>query len=45
MHEFVVKEIQKISNDTPPIEMQEKWENAHKEYVEKSAWIRQMLVM
>ena len=27
------------------VEMMEKWEKAHKEYVEKVAWIRQMLNM
>ena len=45
-HEFAIKEIHKISNVyTAPSDMQEKWEKSHKEYVEKSAWIRQMLSM
>lgn len=45
-HEWAVKEIEEISRVyTPPIEMQEKWDKAHKEYVEKVAWIRQMLSM
>ena len=29
----------------PSEEMLEKWEKAHKEYVEKVAWIKQMLSM
>lgn len=43
-HEWAVKEIEEISKVyTPPVEMQEEWEKAHKEYVEKVAWIKQML--
>jgi vacuolar-type H+-ATPase subunit D/Vma8 len=46
VHEFAVNEIENISKVyTPPIEMQKKWEESHKEYVEKAAWIRQMLSM
>lgn len=46
LHEWAVKEIEDVSRVyTPPIEMQEKWDKAHKEYVEKVAWIRQMLSM
>ena len=45
-HEWAVKEIEQISKVfTPPVEMQEAWDKAHKEYVEKVAWIRQMLSM
>ena len=45
-HEWAVKEIEEISKVyTAPIEMQEAWEKAHKEYVEKVAWIKQMLAM
>lgn len=29
----------------PPVEMQEKWSRSHANYVEKSAWIKQMLSM
>lgn len=29
----------------PPTEMMDKWEKDHKKYVEKSAWIKQMLSM
>ena len=44
IHEFAVKEIEEISKVyTPPVEMLEKWELAHKKYVEEVAWIKQML--
>lgn len=29
----------------PPADMQEKWEKAHKEYVENVAWVKQMLLL
>lgn len=46
IHEWAVKEIDEISKVyTAPVEMQEAWEKAHKEYVEKVAWIKQMLTM
>jgi hypothetical protein len=46
IHEWAVAEIQEISKVyTPPVDMQEKWDKAHKEYVEKVAWIKQMLAM
>lgn len=46
IHEWVVKEIDEISKVyTAPVEMMEKWQKAHKEYVEKVAWIKQMLAM
>ena len=46
IHEWAVKEIEDISKVyTPPIEMLEKWEHEHKHYVEKVAWIKQMLAM
>lgn len=45
-HEWAVAEIQEISKVfTPPVAMEEKWDKAHKEYVEKVAWIKQMLAM
>ena len=45
-HENAVKAIDEISKVyTPPVEMVEKWEKSHKEYVEKAAWIKQMLAM
>ena len=46
VHEMAVKEIDKLSKVyTPPAEMLEKWEKAHKDYVEKVAWVKQMLAM
>lgn len=46
LHEWAVSEISAISKVyTPPAEMQEKWDKAHVQYVEKAAWIRQMLSM
>ena len=45
-HEWAVKEIEELSKIyTPPVEMEEKWEKSHKEYVEKVAWIKQMLTI
>ena len=45
-HEWAVKKIDELSKIyTPPAGMQEEWDKAHKEYVEKVAWIRQMLSM
>jgi predicted translin family RNA/ssDNA-binding protein len=45
-HEWATKEIAKISSVyDAPMDMMEKWEKSHKEYVEKVAWIRQMLSM
>ena len=38
-----IKELQAVY--TPPQEMIEKWDADHKKYIEKSAWIRQMLAM
>lgn len=45
-HEWAAAEIDKISKVfKPPVEMQEKWDKAHATYVEKVAWVRQMLSM
>lgn len=45
-HEWAVMAIEEISKVfTAPVDMQEKWEKAHKEYVEKVAWVKQMLAM
>ena len=45
-HEWAVKKVGELAKlYTPPVEMQEKWDKSHKEYVEKVAWIRQMLAM
>ena len=44
IHEWVVKEIEEISKVyTAPEDMLEKWKKSHKEYVDKAAWIKQML--
>lgn len=45
-HEMATKTIEKLkSHITPPEEMLERWEKAHKEYVEDAAWIKQMLAL
>ena len=46
LHDRVVEEIaelRKVYN--PPQEMLEKWNADHKKYIEKAAWIKQMLTM
>ena len=46
LHERAVAEIDELSKVyTPPTEMMEKWEHSHKEFIEKVAWIKQMLTM
>jgi hypothetical protein len=46
IHEWAVETITEVSKVfKAPTEMEEKWEKAHKEYVEKVAWIKQMLAM
>lgn len=46
IHDRAIMEIEELSKVyTPPAEMQEKWDKSHKEYVEKVAWIKQMLSM
>lgn len=46
IHELTVAEIELLQRAfTPPVEMEEKWEKAHKVYIEKTAWIKQMLGM
>jgi hypothetical protein len=46
IHEWAVKDIEEISKVyTPPVDMLEKWEKAHKTYVEEAALVRQMLSM
>lgn len=39
----VIEELRKVY--TPPEEMLEKWEHEHREYIEKTAWLKQMLAM
>ena len=47
IHEFAAQDIEKLKSVYPdvPQEMMEKWEKSHKEYVERVAWVRQMLSM
>ena len=46
LHTWAVEEVEELSKVyTPPPDMMEKWEKAHKEYVSKAAWIRQMLAL
>ena len=46
IHERVVDEIEELRKTyTPPQEMLDKWDSDHKKYIEKAAWIRQMLSM
>lgn len=46
LHRFAVEEIESINTVfTAPAEMQDKWNESHTKYVERSAWIRQMLSM
>lgn len=45
-HELATKEIEQLSQTfTPPVEMLDKWEHEHKEYVERAAKIKMMLSM
>ena len=46
IHERAVTEIEELRKVyTPPEGMLEKWDSEHKKYVEKAAWVRQMLAM
>ena len=46
IHDRVVLDIEELRKIyTPPAEMMEKWDADHKKYIEKAAWIRQMLSM
>lgn len=46
IHDRVVMEIDNLRKVyTPPQEMMEKWDADHKKYIEKAAWIKQMLAM
>lgn len=46
IHELAQKEIDELSSVfVPPQEMQEKWSECHTKYVEKAAWVKQMLEM
>lgn len=46
LHDRAVEEIEELRKVmTPPEEMLQKWESAHREYIEKAAWVKQMLAM
>lgn len=46
LHSFLVEDIELLKKTyTPPEEMQEKWNKEHRCYIEKKAWIKQMLSM
>ena len=46
LHDLAMQEIETLSKVyTPPFEMQKKWDEKHKEYVENSAWVKQMLTL
>lgn len=46
IHERAVMEIQELREVyTPPQNMLDKWEKDHAKYIEKAAWIKQMLAM
>lgn len=46
IHEMAVAEIAEVSKVfKAPMAMEEAWEHAHKAYVERAAWVKQMLAM
>ena len=46
IHELIVEEIEKLRKVYQPSqEMLDKWDKAHIEYVDKAAWIKQMLTL
>ena len=46
IHERAVTEIDELREVyTPPQKMLDKWEKDHNKYIEKAAWIKQMLSM
>ena len=46
IHDLATQEIAQLNTVfTAPAEMQEAWDKSHVEYVEKEAWIKQMLAM
>lgn len=46
IHDMATLEIDELSRVfKAPVEMQEAWDTSHKHYVEKEAWIKQMLAM
>ena len=47
LHEMAAQDIQKLKSVYPdvPQDMMDKWEHSHKDFVEKTAWIKQMQAM
>ena len=47
IHQYAVQDIERLKSVYPeiPQDMMDKWEHSHKEYVEKTAWIKQMQAM
>ncbi len=46
IHDRAVEEINELNKVfTAPVEMQKKWDEAHKSYVERVAWVKMMLAM
>lgn len=47
LHEFAVQDIEQLKSVYPdiPQKMMDSWEKSHTDFVEKSAWIRQMQAM
>ena len=46
IHDRAVEEIEELRKVyTPPQDMLDKWDADHKRFIEKTAWIRQMLSM
>lgn len=47
VHDIAVQDIEQLKAVYPeiPSEMMEEWEKSHKHYVEKVAWVKQMLSM
>lgn len=46
IHEKIIADVEELSKVyTPPQDMLDKWDHEHKEYVEKVAWVKQMLTM
>ena len=47
LHTFAVEDINKLKAVYPevPTEMMDRWTHAHNEFIEKVAWIKQMIAM
>ena len=47
LHDFAIQDIEQLKTVYPeiPIEMQDKWDHSHKEFVERAAWVKQMQTM